>query len=311
MSAARSCSRCRKSLTDAASMECGVGPICRKLDSALLAKLIPTNPSLAKGAWSKVLILAAPPETIHTLTKIDALVQALPDVEDETFGADFRETVKQVEWVLSHSMPDTMRAALMTFVEGLGYVGLVAMWLGDAAAGLAVTWFHEGRLWLAGPKNKGGRTAFKTISGWKFHGAVKTPGGANKAAWSAPANQANAFVSVVKKHWPNNAGLPEAVHDADAHAVEAFVAAKDAASNALPLKTTPTAPPTPKCSIAPGPSAGLLFVRTPYNAAYVGQLKTLPPNDRAWNKVAGAWVVAAAHESFIKGLVHNVFGETL
>ena len=76
-------------------MEVGIGPICRKLDNALLAKLIPADVESARTAAKKVLINELPAETFNTFSNV---------LEDLEIGTDdWRKTVKRIEWILSWS----------------------------------------------------------------------------------------------------------------------------------------------------------------------------------------------------------------
>ena len=310
MKASRNCSRCGQELTDAASLECGTGPICRKLDNKLLAKVIPANPAVAKGAWSKIDLLAMPPETVATMVAIDPKVVSMPAVDDDTFGTDWRETVKRIEWVLSHKVSHTARGHLYAFVEALGYAGLVSMWLGEAASGACKVTFLDGRLWMQGPRNKAGQTAIKMIPGRKFHPAA----GSEKARWSVPASSWAAFEMAVLKHWPNNEGLEAAVGFAVNYYDPAVVAAKIEMAEAemvaqeiLAGQAPKVAIPEPKCWVTV--DGDNLSVRTPWNGGFVAKLKTLPYKQRSWNPTAKCWVVKAAHGDFVKSLVKEFFNE--
>lgn len=332
MSAGRACSRCGKELTDAASMEAGVGPICRKLDNALLAKIIPANPGLAKKLWGTISVLLAPPDTVHTLTMVADKVATMPDVDDDCFGGDWRETVKRIEWVLSHKLPDMMKTALYGFVEALGYSGLVAMWLGEAASGVTQIFFIAGRLVMAGPRNKPGQVAMKAIPGRQFRAKTASL----PAAWSVPASQAAAFELVVKKHWPNYQGLTAALAEAAAFLAlpELVSVPKPVTTEALQSVQTGVAAPMTveeiyqelkelepvvasitKSATKPEPKYWItvdgdnLSVRTPYNWNFVQQLKSLFYKDRAWNKVAACWVVKKTHLAFVEALCEQFFGE--
>ena len=322
MSAGRYCSRCGQELTDPASRECGVGPICRKLDNKLLAKVIPANPAVAKGAWSKISFLTMPAEVVATMALVDKKVATMPEVDDDTFGTDWRETVKKIEWVLSHKIASDTRGYLYAFVQSLGYAGLVSMWLGEAASGKCTVTFLDGRLWMAGPRNKAGQTAIKAVAGRKFHQKDAT----SPARWSVPASQWEAFEKVIVNHWPNNEGLTEAVLAAKA----AWVASFQTTNYPSPVVTTtyslegetpvtlpgigtvmvpPPAPAKkePKCWVTV--DGENLTIRTPFSWDFVNKLKTLPYKERAWNPVAKCWTAKVKHGDFVKSLIAEVFGE--
>lgn len=328
MNAARFCSRCGKDLTDAASQECGVGPVCRKMDNKLLAKCLPANPGVAKVAWASIDLLAQPALVVHAMAVVDAKVELMSPVDDDTFGNDWRETVKRIEWVLSHTLTSPTVDALHDFVSALGYTGLAALWKGDAATGKAVVTFSNGRLSFAGPNNKAGRTSFKAACpGYKFH--AKTP--TTPAAWSAPAAAHKGFYETMVTHWPNNEGLAEAVEQAqtwlthskpvlalvpptveqvlcdsywDGNAAELEQALKEVGA----LPPAPTAPAA-KCFVTV--DGDTLKVVTPYSKEFVADLKKLHYKERAWNPVAKCWTVKATRKAELLAMLQTHYGETV
>jgi len=278
----RACVRCGKDLTDVASMEVGVGPICRKLDNALLAATIPANVNAARAAWAGVVVAGLDPMTVDTLLKVerDLFSAAAPSEKD------WRKPVKRIEWVLSHKCDTESRTALCSLVEALGYVGLVAMWNGEAASGLATITFLDGRLWLVGPRNKAGKDALKAIPGRKFHPAE----GTEKAKWSVPASAHTAFVMAVKKHWPNHEGLLKQVTQAIAWVENAKII-----QNPAPVKAGPVVTLTVVGSE--------MWVKTPYNPNFVATVKTLPWKERRWDATEKVWWVAVKHLAWMKALL--------
>lgn len=323
MNAARFCSRCGKDLTDAASQECGVGPICRKMDNKLLAKCLPANPGVAKVAWASIDLLAQPAEVVHTMALVDAKVETMSPVDDETFGNDWRETVKRIEWVLSHKLTSDTVASLYDFVDALGYTGLAAMWKGDAASGKAVVTFSNGRLSFTGPNNKAGRISFKAACpGYKFHPKTAT----TPASWSAPAAAHKGFYETMVTHWPNNEGLAEAVEQAKnwlSHGSKPALtlvptniewtdgnkAEYDQAEIETLYQELAPAKPEPKCFVTV--DGDTLKVVTPFSKDFVAALKTLPYKDRAWNPVARYWTVKATRKAELLAMLQTHYGETV
>jgi hypothetical protein len=300
----RACTRCHKELTDAASMEAGIGPICRKLDNALLAKLIPSNVGRAVELLGSLSLATVAPETTDTLSKVVEAVRA----PDAAAREDWRVEVKRVEWALSFPANDEIRAMLTSVVAALGYVGLASLWNGEAATGVAVVTCAniEGlgmRLIITGPKNSAARAAFKTLNGYRFHskGSVAV---VEKAAWSFPVACHAAFRLAVITHYPNNKGLAEAVELAAASVV--VPVARASAPVAVPV---PVVAPKAKCSIE---HAGtMLKVHSPYNPAFIGALKaTLSWTDRRWNSTEKVWEVAAVNENVLVGLIVKHYGPT-
>jgi hypothetical protein len=256
-------------------MEVGIGPICRKLDNALLARTIPAVVVDAQMIAARVSEANLPAPTHATFGNVMA------DLVD--FAAkDWRKTVKRIEWLLSWGMHSETRGMLIDVVRSLGYIGMASLLAGEAATGSSTVTFEAGRLSLVGPRNKYGRYEFKKIHGWKFHPAV---GGA-KASWSAPAAAADKFYAVVMTYWPNVSGLEEAV------------AAAKAAPVTVEEKAAPVAPPTFVTEVN-----GLLKVKTPYSAAFVGAIKSLPYKARKWNGAEKVWEVSVEFKAKVEAMV--------
>lgn len=275
---ARNCCYCGKELTDAVSIDAGIGPVCRKMENHVLAALIPAELGLARFAAARVTGL--PEETLPTFAKVTAALEV------ET-NKDWRETCKRVEWILSFAVSYTAKEALISVVEALGYVSLASLLNGEAAVGKATITCEGGRLYVKGPRNKSGRLALKTIKGWKFHPETKL--------WSVPATAHEAFKVAIWKHWPHNEGLAEAL---------------EAAATA-PVVETPVAKPLPKVNVVL--SGSVLKIASPYNGAFVAELKALITawKDRRWVPTEKVWEVAASHSALVKTLVAKHYGETL
>lgn len=286
----RNCVRCGRPLTDAASMEAGIGPICRHLDNALLARLIPADLGTARELVGELDLTAVAPETLPTV------VEVVASIGGETPTDDWRKTVKRMEWALSFAGNESLRVLMTKVVAALGYVGLAALWSGEAATGKATVSLMEGRLVVVGPNNKAARTALKAINGRRFHPAKTLT---EKAAWSFPASAAKEVFLAVVTHYPNHEGLTEAVE-----AASKVVAETPAAPAAAPSK------PAPKCSVV---SAGVLLkVKTPYNPAFIGDLKAnIKWADRRWNGGEKVWEVTANHEAEVKAMIAKHYGEAL
>jgi len=151
----RHCSRCRKELTDPASRECGVGPICRNKDNHLYAKTIQANLPVA-GA----LILGTHADQLPVelqerfesfkasfLKKSEQVQKANDDIMAmKLAGSDYRDEVRELDYFLSYMMSDTLRERLIKIVEALGYIGLAGVLAGDASKSEARVWFENGRI---------------------------------------------------------------------------------------------------------------------------------------------------------------------
>lgn len=323
----RNCTRCGKDLTDAASMEAGIGPICRNLDNELLARLIPSDLPGAKAAFDALDLTAVAPETLRTLNEVYGAIFS----DDAATREDWRLEVKRIEWSLSFPANNYMRGDLTKVVSALGYVGLASLWDGDAATGKATCAFMDGRLVVQGPKNKAARLTFRDIPGRLFH---KEGTLLPKASWSFPAEQYPAFFKAIITHYPNFTGLSESIEQAkaktlviDTETVPALPPlSQDASADMAALKEkiigalgvpaavlapTPTPAPAPKaapkCSIT---VAGLFVkVTSPYKPEYINELKgAFPYSDRRWNAHEKCWEVVAIHQAKVESIVKKHFG---
>lgn len=324
----RFCTRCHKELTDAASMEFGVGPICRDLDNALLAKLYPSDVPSARSVFNDIDLALVAPVSVETINKVYTNLFA----DDASKRDDWRDDVKRIEWALSFPENNYLRAQLTQVVAALGYVGLAALWNGEAKTGKAFVSFDApaGRIVIQCARSKAGNAAFRVILGRKFHsqGTLNSLG-IEKAAWSFPAKEHAAVMAAVAKHYPNNDGLKETCEKAkqftlsarpakpvitiDTETAKTFAAAllaPSVTSGSAPVVISQfPAPAAPKCSIA---KVGVLLkVTTPYKAAYVNELKTsFKWTDRRWNATERVWEVPLNHEAKVKELVQKYFGES-
>ena len=263
-------------------MEVGVGPICRKLDNAILARKIPSNVQAAQVAAGRV-VDAELPEPVRP-----TFGQVMADLMDFT-TVDWRKTVKRIEWILSWGMSGSMRKALIEIVRCLGYIGLGALLSGEAATGATVVSFENGRLYLRGPRNKAGRYEIKKIPGAKFHEGYN---GA-KPAWSVPAAAYEKFATIAITYWPNISGVDEAVEAAKAAPVAAPAAV------AAPVK-----PAGPNVTIT-APVNGWMKVASPFNAEFVIAIKKLPYASRKWNVVEKVWEVEAKFLADVQTLIQT------
>lgn len=305
----RNCTRCGKDLTDAASMEAGIGPICRDLDNALLARLIPSDLDKAKAAFDNVDLTAVAPETLKTLNEVYGALFADGAVARE----DWRLEVKRIEWALSYPANNYMRNDLTNVVAALGYIGLAALWCGEAKTGKAQVTFMNNRLVIQAAKCKAATATFRSIQGRLFHSVgTLTP----KAAWSFPATAHDAVYLAVIKHYPNFEGLTEAIEQARKFSIPAPVVVIDIETQ--PMKPiaeqvvvpAPVAKALPKCSITP--VGVLLKVSSPYNPAFISDLKAqVKWTDRRWNAGEKVWEVTVNEEAKVKGLLSKHYGVSL
>jgi hypothetical protein len=309
----RHCFRCALPLTDAASLDVGVGPICRKLDNALLARLIPSDLQAALTAYSSVDVLELTPETMETFQSLEASLRDPTAAETQ----DWRKSVKQVEWILSHNQNRQNIKALCGIVLGLGYVGLVALWMGEAATGLASVFpMAEGRLGVSGPQNKAARQAFKRIYGYTFHPVSSS---VSKACWSFPADKYREFRLAIITHYPHFEGLIEACEAAEAYTTAVLAAFESQQAEQVktdeaklaaigPAPVAPAAPSTSPISITE--VNGTLKVKTPYRMSYIIELRKTDKNvlPRKWNAAETVWEFPVAFKAAVEALVTKHYG---
>lgn len=297
----RHCFRCDKQLTDAASLNEGIGPICRMLDNAILARLIPSDMGKVLAAYSKVDVLGLVPETLDTFMKLEAAFRA----SDAGTREDWRAEVKRIEWILSYGQSYSNIQTFKAIVLALGYVGLIALWNGEAATGEAFVFPFDGRLYLQGPQNKGARWALKKIQGWQFHPSFA--GKVAKACWSFPADQFDAFRMTVATNYPNFFGMTEAVN-----AAKEFTALKEAEQAAVAplIEAAPIAPPTKVAIISIIEVGDVLKVSAPFRTSYIAELRQTSKADlpRKWLADEKVWEFPVAFKEQVKALVTKHYG---
>lgn len=276
----RSCSICQRELTDAASVETGVGPICRQRSNEALAKSFDANlgeaRALVETAASKGL-LATVPEAQATLTAIADAV--LSDAE----RTDWRTVIKQAEWVLSHNgIGGRVRCLLQDLAEALGYHATAALWRGEVVVGAASLRFDAGCLILQSPRPSAEIRDKMRESGWRFTPGPKT--------WAVRAGNAQAIACAERLALTHFAGC------------EGVTAAVAAARSALGGGAS-----RPEVEVkAVGER---LAVRTPYNTDFVASLKALVPyGARSWDGAAKVWMVSRDHEPTVRDLISRFFG---
>lgn len=301
----RNCFRCGLPLTDAASLNEGVGPICRKLDNAVLARLIPSDMGKVLEAYQLVDTTELTAETLETFMGLEAAFRA----DDAATRSDWRKEVKRIEWMLSHKQSRNNIKALKAVVLALGYVGIVALWDGEAATGLATVFCIEGRLTICGPKNLGAIAALKCIPNWQFH---KLAHGENfRPSWSFPASAAREFRMVVLTHYPNFEGLLEALEAAEAYNAAVKASTPAPAPVAPPVAAVGTAAPIiSNGAISIIEVDGKLKVKTPFRVSYVAALRNVPKSQlpRTWVKAEQVWIFDAKNKDQVVALVKEHYG---
>lgn len=298
----RACSRCGQELTDPASRECGVGPVCRKKDNHLYAKLIPANVPMAgalllgthsdeipEECWDRW-------ETVKDSlqTKFTRVQSQNEDMTQMTLtGADFREEVRGLDYILSYRLPRDTRDKLISMVRHLGYVGLAAVLSGEASKSKAKVWFESGRVYLQGTGCTPGWRKMKKIPG------IKTPRyRGEKAPYSAPAHQAKAFFDVVIEHWP--------LYDNDLVELQAQA---DGFAQANPLPEI-TEPDGPIASITVRTEDFVLsfpWVKDKDMRGMIDSLKKISSKERAYDPAKKDWLFRKEHQGQVEAIAKRYF----
>lgn len=201
----RHCSRCFAALTDPASWERGIGPICAKKDTALFARTVPANFSAATLYGMSVALdgLPAAIRPIWTAT-LDLLLQKNEKLREKNegdsgfylTGEDYRPIVKIVDFMLSFVGISTQnKSCLIQVVKSLGYPGLAGVLAGKSSTGEATLKFENGFVSLTGSKNKAGWNAMRKVPG------IALPNNTGRT-FTCPAKSYKAFVEVVMEYWP-------------------------------------------------------------------------------------------------------------
>lgn len=302
----RACSRCGQELTDPASRECGVGPVCRKKDNHLYAKLIKANIPLA-GVHLLSIHTDTLPEEIQGRfeTFKGGLVERFGHIQETNddpanftiTGSDFREEVRELDFFLSYKTGYEIRQTLIACVRALGYVGLAAVLSGEASKSKAKLWFEDGRVYLQGTGCTPGWRKMKKIPGIKY---PEYRG--QKAPYSAPASQAGAFLDVVIEHWP--------LYDADLDTIR--ITAQQWMTNNPQLVADEEKVRTSLASITHRSHDFVLAF--PWSNEHdtrgmIAKLKRIPSKERSYHGATKNWLFRPAQLERVLTIVKEHFGD--
>lgn len=286
----RSCCRCRKDLTDMASIEAGIGPVCRKQDNKLLANSIPANPPEALMALLTIKADASINVDAHA-TYADLLGMLTMNLD----GTDWRIAIRKIEKILSYD--DTRWKTLKAFSEvarWLGYLGVAALWNGEASTGDATVTFNPHtargpRILIDGPRCPAARKKLHNL------GAVYVPSPKpGRRTIVVEPKHLDAIATIVQTHYPMSIGL--SVVRAE---VDAFLKSKTPTPMPAPTPVTVQATPAPggpvsSCRIEKNGNS--LKINTPYDAAFIAGFKnTIPYKDRSWDAATKSWMCDAVY----------------
>lgn len=298
----RNCSRCGKELTDAASREAGVGPICRNKTNDLLAKQIPANLNVASA-----LFLSLRPGDFHDqcegfantkakfVRRMRRLAEQNTNLSAVTLsGSDFRPVVDWIDYSLSFRVKTGVRSKLIEVIEALGYVGLGSVLRGDACMSPATLMVDGDVIKLSGKACTAGFRAMKrSIPG------VRTPRWrGDRTPYTASVRHAEKFVEIAVRYWPFiETDTKQVLADA-AKAVENLP--EDDASTNVPSR--------PVATIS-RQQDGWFSVQTPWAGTrtemttMLERFKALPRGDRKYNPADRSWMFKIEHHNTIVGIV--------
>lgn len=299
----RTCAYCGLPLTDSASLQAGVGPVCRGKDNALYAKGIPADLPAAKAAFQAVVRLisdsGAEVSSYFHSTALPAFEAAMGS---ET--PDFRDAVRALVWIASGSK--ALRAKVGPVVSALGYPAVAAMILGMAVSSPATLALiptpFKNRPETLGVLNLVGASAPKATKPLRAFGGVKTTTG-----WCFPLANLDTLVQNLPHLYPwLTVEHPEGWSGLALARENALAAFKASQTPAVTVTTVVTPAPTPAKAPSPvtvtpvggrpaakngTPRAG---IRTPYNGGWIVTLKTLvPATNRSYSAADQTWEVDA------------------
>lgn len=264
----RQCSRCGRPLTDPASRQLGIGPICNTLTTKLAATAkIPANYPLAVITASFIAeeLVATNQQSVHTDPRHASLIADVAVavsnlvVENageaaandgyknqafmEAIGSDNRLIIRAIDTVLSfRGVNRELRVSLIRLVKELGYVGVAGVMAGHGSTGPSKLSFNviSGILTLTGSKNKPGILALReNIYGGKL-------GTYPSFSYAVNAHDALKLVEIAMEYWPM---LDESVDVGNlTQQVETWIAAHP---RAVAVNTKPVAKVAAKNLVGP------------------------------------------------------------
>lgn len=299
----RTCAYCGLPLTDAASLQAGVGPVCRNKDNALYAKEIAADiPAATTALRALTALVGDAGGEVGSYFHSTALPAFQAAVASET--PDFREAVRALVWIASGSKE--LRAKVGPVVSALGYPAVAAMILGMAVSSPAtltlVTTPFKNRPETLGILTLVGASAPKATKALRHFGGVKTTTG-----WCFPLANLDTLVQNLPHLYPwLTVEHPEGWSGlalARENALAAFKASQTPAvtvTTVVPAAPAPVKAPSPVTVTPVGgrpaakngtPRAG---IRTPYNGGWIVTLKTLvPAANRSYSAADQTWEVDA------------------
>ena len=303
--AMRRCTRCGRELSDPASLEYGIGPICRGRSNALLARTIPADLNAA-ATIAKTLrpVIATVPQAgkLLLLATLDQIQIAADSSRPQT---DWRHAIRAIEIALSFDLDAKIHQALESLTLALGYVALVALWRDEVIKGKAKLKFDltRGLLVLDSPsaRNATLRDIIKHSGGFYFR---------RERAFIWPATAHAKVRELLPRHWIGlkDDGVDEALQTAATWQPPAGWQPPTSWRGLMPnLQQRPRpSRPRPQVTITTLDD-GALNLRTPYNEGFRQALNNLPQRQRRWT--GSVWWIAPDAAAHAQALVAEHFNQ--
>lgn len=299
----RHCSRCNQPLTDPASWERGIGPVCARKDTHLFAKTIAANFPIATARAMAVnadnLPVALQPvwSALYDVLfeKSEAAIANSSESNAFVFqfsGEDCRQIAKVIDFMLSFAIERNNKNHLINIVKNLGFIGLAGVLSGESSTGTAELKFDNGKLFLTGSSNKAGFNAMRVIPG------IVVPRRISGGAYEAPAAQYEKFIAATMEFWPCFDGkVDEIVEQCKAWIV------------ANPVKVAE------QKNLMGKPVANIVNRSTDFTIGFawdknvsrrlVDEIKTIPYKERSYDANSKLWAINNIH----KEKIVNLFSE--
>lgn len=297
----RHCSRCHKQLTDPASREAGVGPVCRSKNNTLFAKTIRANLPCASAIVLGTHVEQFPPEVQDRWTSfkekfLRQMQRAKLDTELLFTGSDFRDCVCDLDFMLSFHMDSRLQHRLTETVRHLGYPGLAGVLAGEASVSKAKVWYENGRVYLDGRANTAGYRLMRRVPG------IVTPQyRGHRVPYSGPVIQVETFLEIVQRCWPLYEGDLASIRENAA----AFVAANlESSINDQNLPLARLVYRTDDLLIK------FPWVRGARMYDLINKIKSdIPSSDRRYDTETKVWSCKKQHLGAVKEALRLVFDE--
>jgi len=301
-SVVRTCSRCHRELTDAASREAGVGPVCRSKSNEIFSRTIPANLNVATTLF---LCLSSDQFHLELQNDFDGIRKQFLKIMEKAQsastnpwaptvqGGDFRKVVDWFDYSLSFPCSPSHRERVVKIIEALGYVGLASVLRGDACMSPARIYIEGTQICLSGKSQKRGFLEMR-----RNIPSVKTPKWrGDKRPYRASVLYAEKFIEIAITHWPFIESNNEELENLRQEAAKLAVEAQKEESSTLP---TAIFYRTLKGTMVHFPWVG---TREEMMTTINGIKNIVPPKERRYNPEDHSWTFRDYHLEAVKEIV--------